>query len=747
MAKCTNCGTELEDGQKFCFECGTPVPQTKKCIKCGIELPLKMKFCPECGANQNGTTAAGGDGSFNLGDKNVIGGDVIGHKEETHVAGNATFIKNEDQTKQVKKCHICGSLVPIVQGFDCPECHQFTCKNCFNVNDNLCNECVEQKKEGKLNRYKDALKMVLADGRIEFSERKELISLQQELGISAEQARTLEEELKKSALGTSSEITTFEKMSVDKATELFYKEGNIKEALQLLEPVYQAHKHEEKVLDIYLPVLAEVAPLEALDIIDGLEIDILTAFVTFVLINLKQKKYVEAEKKLLQALRIWHDSSLVKCYQVLYNYAMYKQFNEFSFMEKACNLAEQLGEAQNELELSYQVKVQAMLQEEVGDAVTDFDKDFCEQNHLYWQIMNTNFSKNSDSSGITVGKDGKCDFKTIQEALNSADENAIIHIKPGIYNEHLVFKKQVHLMGCEESIENKSSNELPIIILDSSKTCEIKIPIEIEGIVFTHNKRFLSPDIRKSARFDKLIDLIQNSVIFGNGKTEESGSLLSVSCNCKFHNMAILYAASTGITFLKDTAALESVIIYQCPLGCKISKETSPIIQNSKIYHNKKGISAVDNSKPILSNCSITSNGGCIEIGKNSSGKYEDCYITDNSFGIDISDNASPVFSNCEIANNKGFMAFDIEGRANPLISNCSIKYNYGGIRCADASSPKISDCDIADTAKEEWLYICDCANPSITNCTIHGNEKGILNVSENSIDISSCKFWDNNYE
>ena len=92
-------------------------------------------------------------------------------------------------------------------------------------------------------------------------------------------------------------------------------------------------------------------------------------------------------------------------------------------------------------------------------------------------------------------------------------------------------------------------------------------------------------------------------------------------------------------------------------------------------------------------------------------------------------------------------MAFDIEGRANPLISNCSITYNYGGIRCADASSPKISDCDIADTAKEEWLYICDCANPSITNCTIHGNEKGILNVSENSIDISSCKFWDNNYE
>lgn len=388
MAKCANCGTELEEGQKFCFECGTPVPQTKKCIKCGIELPLKMKFCPECGANQNGTTAAGGDGSFNLGDKNVIGGDVIGHKEETHVAGNATFIKNEDQTKQVKKCHICGSLVSIVQGFDCPECHQFTCENCYNVNDNLCNECVEQKKEGKLNRYKDALRMVLADGRIEASERRELINLQQQLGISNEIAKQLEDELKSPS--TSDEFTTFEKLNFDKTEDLFYKQGNVDEALKLIEPIVTAHPDDEKVLSLYLPILTEKNPEKALQKIDNLQYDILMAFITKVSIYLKKKNLNEAEISLNQTIRIWHDNTLVKCYQVLLNYAFYKQSEDFSFMEKACNIASNLGNAENPLELSYQVKVQSILQAEVGEQEVDFDEDFCEQNGLLFWIMINN---------------------------------------------------------------------------------------------------------------------------------------------------------------------------------------------------------------------------------------------------------------------------------------------------------------------------------------------------------------------
>ena len=392
MAVCGNCGTKLEDGQKFCYECGAPVPQTKKCVKCGAELAIKMRFCPECGAPQDGNKSASSAG-LSMGDKNVIAGDVIGRKEETNIAGNATIIKSEDQTKLVKECHICGKKVRIIDGFDCPSCRAFTCADCYDKENNCCKNCAQKVVEQKISRYKDTLKAVLADGRIENSERKLLFDLQRELGISPEQAQKLEREIKDSIIGKI-ELTEFEKTSLRKAKDLFYNEGNEQGALELVEPIYQDHKEEEKVLDVYLPILEETDPEKAMQIIKGLQIDILTAFVTAISIHIKNKNMSEAEKLLIQGQRIWHESSLLKCWSALYWFSMYKQFNDFSFMEKACEIAENLGEAKDSLELSMQVKTQAILKEEAGEPPLEIDKDFCEQNNMYWQIMSKDFVGN-----------------------------------------------------------------------------------------------------------------------------------------------------------------------------------------------------------------------------------------------------------------------------------------------------------------------------------------------------------------
>ena len=54
--KCTNCGNELNPGQKFCTKCGTPAPapETKsmemQCPSCGKALNPGQKFCTGCGA-------------------------------------------------------------------------------------------------------------------------------------------------------------------------------------------------------------------------------------------------------------------------------------------------------------------------------------------------------------------------------------------------------------------------------------------------------------------------------------------------------------------------------------------------------------------------------------------------------------------------------------------------------------------------------------------------------------------------
>lgn len=58
---CQNCKAELEENEKFCGECGTPVVQPKEevilevqenvCSNCGVELEDNEKFCHECGTS------------------------------------------------------------------------------------------------------------------------------------------------------------------------------------------------------------------------------------------------------------------------------------------------------------------------------------------------------------------------------------------------------------------------------------------------------------------------------------------------------------------------------------------------------------------------------------------------------------------------------------------------------------------------------------------------------------------------
>lgn len=50
MIKCKNCNTQLEDGTRFCYNCGANVAETKNCKQCGTEINDDFAFCQNCGA-------------------------------------------------------------------------------------------------------------------------------------------------------------------------------------------------------------------------------------------------------------------------------------------------------------------------------------------------------------------------------------------------------------------------------------------------------------------------------------------------------------------------------------------------------------------------------------------------------------------------------------------------------------------------------------------------------------------------
>lgn len=57
MKVCPNCKTQMEDGIRFCANCGTEVPNVAFCSQCGAQNALDVAFCANCGNPMNQAAA------------------------------------------------------------------------------------------------------------------------------------------------------------------------------------------------------------------------------------------------------------------------------------------------------------------------------------------------------------------------------------------------------------------------------------------------------------------------------------------------------------------------------------------------------------------------------------------------------------------------------------------------------------------------------------------------------------------
>ena len=445
--KCNNCGDEITEGMRFCGNCGTPVPQEKKCISCGATIALRMRFCPDCGTNQSETAEKPkfNAASFAMGDKNVIAGDVIGSQETTHISGNATIIKNEDQTKQVKRCHVCGSLVMITDGFDCPECGEFTCDKCYDADKNCCSDCAKKHVKSNEEQYAAALKAALTDGKIDLEERRILNDLAKKLGLSNEQAAKLEREVK----GEDDEgsLTTAEELELKKAYKDFYAcQGDLAGILSTAQKIFSSYPTNEKALSLYLPVLAASGKTdEVLNIFNKLGADVLSAYITAIDIYLSAENMTEAERTLKKAVMLWPENNVLKCYQAYYYLAMYHKYNDFSFLEKATNANAALKDVKGEIELSHQLRVMSLLQKESGEELPAYDKDFCNENGIFYRIVsNINLGgiyMEDKINGGTVSVSNEGSGGTFSFYDNSLDGWCVLHISTKTDKEYNTLKQ------------------------------------------------------------------------------------------------------------------------------------------------------------------------------------------------------------------------------------------------------------------------------------------------------------------
>lgn len=100
MSKCPNCGVEVEEGAKFCGECGAPVPQIKECPQCRAKWPIKAKFCGNCGYNfATGSMSAAG--AALMGNGNTLAGDIVNNVNVSNSGNVSNVVTNTVVTNVV----------------------------------------------------------------------------------------------------------------------------------------------------------------------------------------------------------------------------------------------------------------------------------------------------------------------------------------------------------------------------------------------------------------------------------------------------------------------------------------------------------------------------------------------------------------------------------------------------------------------------------------------------------------------
>lgn len=346
----------------------------------------------------------------------------------------------------------------------------------------------------------------------------------------------------------------------------------------------------------------------------------------------------------------------------------------------------------------------------------------------------TNFSiSDRKNKTIRVGKNQE--IKTLKQALEVINDNGTIILEFGIYNEHINFDKEVKLVGATDSIMEKSSDELPIIVLDSTKTCKITANVEIEGVVFTH---------KENISFDNLQNYADIKYEFDDDKEftkldTDGYTAIEISSRAILKNVALLDSQNIGLVYSKESGILENSLVahsYWNNIFCK--NNSSPRITNLKLI-NSNGINLLlsDFANPSVKNCEINNS---VEIGiavtGQASGTFEECHIHnvgENCLSVD--GNATPKFINCKIHDNTEFALVELCDTSNPTLTNCEI-YNGGGISIIveDQASGTFEGCNIYNIGDNNGLNIYGNATPKFTKCKIHHNtEYALVYVGERS--------------
>lgn len=252
---------------------------------------------------------------------------------------------------------------------------------------------------------------------------------------------------------------------------------------------------------------------------------------------------------------------------------------------------------------------------------------------------------------ITVSQDGKGDFKTIQEAINSLPDISakpeIILIKDGIYNEKIFIEKNNIILKGEDRDktiiqQDIARDEWRCNHPDDWGVATMNIngnDITLENLTIENNYGF---DAKENKVVACPLDSVTHKRTITNGghqmalRTIKATRLRAINCHFRAYagDTVSPWNVDSGMFYFKD-CQMEGGVDFYCPRGwawaenCKFYANTGP----ASIWHDG---SKNPDSKTVLKDCSFDGYPG-FKLGRYH--KDAQFYLIDCKFSKNMADN------------------------------------------------------------------------------------------------------------
>ncbi len=339
-----------------------------------------------------------------------------------------------------------------------------------------------------------------------------------------------------------------------------------------------------------------------------------------------------------------------------------------------------------------------------------------------------------------VSREGKGDFRSIGEAIRSAEAGARIRVDPGEYHETLLVDKDIEIIAVGEPgavvIDVKGA---ACLIIRTGKAVVRGLSLYSRG--GADGRRHNSVDILQGELLMEDCDILCSS--------QAAVSVQGVGASPTLRRVRIRDSKTGGIVFFAGAAG----VLEDCEIsgnsgpGVLLGAAADPVLRDCVIHEGRDaGVVIGEGGKGSFENCNIHSHAGPnVQLSDGAAPLFSGCCIHHGQqAGLLIRSGAQGLFEECDIYANV-LTGVTVAQSANPIFRRCLVRDGHSnGLTVADGGQGLFEDCTLSGNAFA-GIKVTKGGNSALTRCIISGGRRaGIVVHAHGRAALTDCDLHSN---